>query len=129
MKNVNDIYCALRDLGICENQNSFSTKWLGRSEGYFAYIQSTGAAASPAALGMLCTVIASNIQQYADGDNTEDRRKLFVCMVTAWTLLNRQMRAPQASKAPDIADPAPVSVTEPLITAPRRWTRGIGYRP
>ena len=53
MTELDDILTILRDLGVCRTQEEYSTLWLGRSPGYFAYLKSANEPPTLSAIGML----------------------------------------------------------------------------
>jgi hypothetical protein len=57
MTMLDEIYTTLKDHGFCADQQDFSREWLGRSEGYYAYLRSSGARPSTTSLALLAARI------------------------------------------------------------------------
>ena len=86
MSSLQEIYEALRDLDYCENQQDFSRRWLGRSEGYFAYLKSAKARPNTSSLGMLAAQIFAIIPAVDESSRYIERRRLRSAWVAAMTI-------------------------------------------
>ena len=86
MSNLQEIYEILRDLDYCDHQREFSRRWLGKSEGYFAYLKSTGARPSTSSLGMLAAQIFAIIPSAEQSSRYVERRRLRSAWVSAMTI-------------------------------------------
>ncbi len=87
MHELIDIYERLRGYNLCANQSQFSRDWLGRSDGYYAYLLSAGADANPASLGMLSARISNILVLSASKLDEGDRKCLLRAAVTAGLLM------------------------------------------
>ena len=83
MRDLSDIFDLLCEYDLCSNQSEFSRDWLGRSNGYYAYLRSTGAEPSPASLGMLSARILNVSLRVAGKMAEADRQRLLKAAVTA----------------------------------------------
>ena len=86
MNELGDIYEHLHDLGFCPTQSEFSREWLGRSEGYFAYLKSSNAPVCLSAVGMLIGRIRSICPTTDDSRLFEERTRLRMALNMARTL-------------------------------------------
>lgn len=83
-----EIFETLKELGFCKDQRDFSVDWLGRSEGYLAYLKASGARPNLASLGMLVGLIHAVVPPASDSRNYVSRRRLRGAWVAALTMLN-----------------------------------------
>jgi hypothetical protein len=87
MSNLEEIYDTLKDLKYCEDQADFSVRWLGRSEGYYAYLKSSGAPPCLVSLSMLVALIFSIIPTVDESARYVERRRLRAAWVSAGVML------------------------------------------
>lgn len=103
MRDLSDIFDLLCEYSLCSNQTEFSRDWLGRSNGYYAYLRSTGAEASSASLGMLCARITNVLYRTAGKIDEADRKRLLKASVTAGIMMLKEKshEAVQQRQHPD----------------------------
>lgn len=89
MHELTEIYELLRGYNLCANQSQFSRDWLGRSDGYYAYLMSSEADPNPASLGMLSARISNVLVLSAGKLDEGDRKRLLKAAVTAGLLMFR----------------------------------------
>lgn len=90
MRDLSDIFDLLCEFDLCSNQTEFSRDWLGRSNGYYAYLRSTGADVSSASLGMLSARISNVLYRSAGKIDAADRKQLLKAAVTAGIMMLRE---------------------------------------
>lgn len=83
MNQLEDIYHELRDLGVCSTQAQFSTDWLGRSSGYYAYVKSSGEAPDLASIGMLIGRLKEVAPTCDDSRYWDERRRIRTAIIAA----------------------------------------------
>lgn len=98
MHELTDIYDLLVEYGLCHNQTEFSRDWLGRSDGYFAYIRCTRSQPSAASLGMLSARI-SNVLYSLGRTAPEVKRKRLLKSGMAAALMMFRERSREAGAA------------------------------
>jgi hypothetical protein len=90
MHELTDIYDLLRSHNLCANQTEFSRDWLGRSDGYFAYLRSSHAEASSSSLGMLSARISNVLFRTPGQIDEADRKCLLKAAVAAGLMMFRE---------------------------------------
>ena len=86
MNELDEIYEVLSDLGICETQAEFSTVWLGKTAGYYAYLKSSGSSPCLSAIGMLIGRLQSICPTTDDSRYWEERRRIRHAICAAKTM-------------------------------------------
>lgn len=86
MNELTDIYDHLKGLGLCSSQDEFSRDWLGRSDGYFAYLRSSGEPICLSAVGMLIGRLKSVCPTTDESRLFEERFRIRLCLNMARTL-------------------------------------------
>ena len=68
---IQKIYEKLREAGFCKTQADFSREWLGRSEGYLAYLRSARAQPSITSVSLLLEKLKKivEMQELRHGDH------------------------------------------------------------
>ncbi|MFC3442164.1 DUF6626 family protein [Sphingobium rhizovicinum] len=97
MRDLSDIFNLLCEYNLCSNQSDFSRDWLGRSNGYYAYLLSSGAEPNSASLGMLCARISNVLFQTVGKIDESDRKRLLKASVLAGIMMMRE-RSYEVSK-------------------------------
>lgn len=86
MNELTDIYEHLKGLGLCATQDDFSRDWLGRSDGYFAYLKSSGEPICLSAVGMLIGRLKCVCPTGDESSLFEERARIRLAMKMAKTL-------------------------------------------
>lgn len=83
MNEIQEIYETLRALGFCKSQAEYSRDWLGRSEGYFAYLKSSKAPVALSAIGMLIGRLEAIKPTLDDSRWYQERRRISGAIIAA----------------------------------------------
>ena len=86
MHELHEIYETLNDLKFCASQADFSRQWLGKSEGYYAYLKASSEAPALSSIGMLIGRLQSICPTVNDSRYWEERRRLRSAIVKAKTM-------------------------------------------
>ena len=86
MNELNEIYDHLKGLSLCATQDEFSRDWLGRSDGYFAYLKSSGEPICLSAVGMLIGRLRSVCPTCDESSLFEERARIRLALKMAKTL-------------------------------------------
>lgn len=88
MRVLQEIYETLKDLGYCKDQEDFSSRWLGRSPGYFAYLKSSKAPPCLVSLKALVALLFSVIPSVDESSRYVERRRLRAAWVSAGVMFD-----------------------------------------
>ena len=83
MNELQETYDLLVELGACHTQAEYSRDWLGRSDGYFAYLKSTGDRPSLSAIGMLIGRLEAISPTVDDSRWWQERRQIRSAIIAA----------------------------------------------
>lgn len=83
MRELEEIYDTLEELDLCKSHREFSSVWLGKSSGYFAYLKSTGTCPALSAVGTLIGRLHSICPSSDDSRYWVERRRIRQAIIQA----------------------------------------------